>query len=95
MPISLTDSDVKTVTGTSATFDTTMVPGAQYVLASDVGAWFTIASSPTAVAATDGNHYIAPGTTRRIAAKGTANKVAIIRSAVDGSASLSLEQGVA
>lgn len=76
------------VTSTSAQFSTTMVSGCTYELTSSARAWIKIAANPTAEADTTGNLLIAPDTPTRIAAQGSANKVAIIRDTADGDATL-------
>lgn len=95
MPLSTVSSDVKQVTGSSVTFDTTLVHGAQYILRGEVDLWYRISATPDAAAAnTDENHYLPKGATALIAAYGTANRVTAIRASADGYASLSLVQGV-
>jgi hypothetical protein len=96
MAVSTTESDSKPITGTSVTFDYTLVPGAQYRLSGDTNLWYRISSGATAaVVGADENHYLAAGAVAAISAKGSANRVTAIKNtgASDGNASLSLVQG--
>lgn len=93
LPFSTPTSDAKSITGTSVTFDTTMVSGQQYILRGDTDLWYRISSTPSAAqVATDENHFLAKGQTGLIACSGANNKVTAIKNtgAADGAASLSL-----
>lgn len=76
------------VAAASAQFATTMAEGQVYILTSTTAAWALVAANPTAVARTTGNIYIPPNVPIEIVAQGTALKVALIRDAADGHASL-------
>ena len=94
LPLSTVSSDVKQVTNTSVTFDTTMTSGQQYILRGTTDLWYRISATPTAAQAnTDENHFLAKGQTALIARQGTFSKVTAIRDSADGYASLSLVQG--
>jgi hypothetical protein len=86
-------SDHNTVTIASQQLATTMVLGVQYMFTSTVACWINLGSNPTAVADTDGNHYIAAATPTPLCADGLATKVAVIRDSVDGKCCLSAMGG--
>lgn len=88
IPLAFKTSAVSTVTASSQQFATTMASGVQYVLRSSTNCWWRADSSnPTAAATTAQNHFLAAGQSALIS--GAGNKVAIIRDAADGVASLS------
>lgn len=89
IPITFSTSAYSTVTSASAQFATTMIKGVQYVLRADTDLWWRADSAnPTAAANTALNHFLAKGQTAFIAGSGF--KVAVIRDAADGDASLSV-----
>lgn len=71
----------------SAQFTKTMIEGHQYVLMSTTAAWAAFGANPTASKAA-GSVYLPPNVPIVIMCRGTATKVAVIRDAADGSASL-------
>lgn len=89
MPTTLDNSDVRAVGVASALFDTTLVQGMQYVLSSNTNCWFKVTDSGGSASVGDGSHYLAAGQRAPISRKGSNNRVAIIRDAADGNASLS------
>jgi hypothetical protein len=95
MPLSTPNSDVKSITNASVTFDTVMVPGVQYLLSTTTGLWYRISSNSAAAQTnTDANHYVGKDGRAFVAASGAANRITAIRDAVDGYASLSELVGV-
>lgn len=93
MPISCVDAELVNVTSSSIAFDTVMQSGVQYVVTCTVDCYVKVAASPTASAA-DGNPMFPAGVPIPVAAKGAANKVAIIRASSDGVATLIRLEGV-
>jgi hypothetical protein len=89
MPLTLDNSDVRTVVTASGLFDTTLVPGMQYILSTTTDCWFKVTTGAGSASAADGSHFLAAGQRSVVAAKGANNRVAIIRDAADGNASLS------
>lgn len=80
-----------TVTSTSAQFDVTLDAGKRYVILSSTAAWVLFhATAATAVLRTAGNHYVAPNVPFEFFCQVGITKVAIVRDAADGHASLSL-----
>lgn len=81
-------SVVRTVTASSATFSTTMAVGEVYLLCSSVACWIAQGAAPTA-AKSDGSTHVGAGVPVLII--GTAGaKLAVLRDAADGNASLTL-----
>lgn len=80
----------QTVTNASAQFTLTLVDGQLYRLCSSTAAWIKFGANPTATIAGANCHFITPNYPTTILVNGTGQKVAIIRDAVDGNASLSL-----
>lgn len=81
-------SDVSTVTATSAQFDTivAMAPGQFFAFVSNTACWIKQAANPTASAA-DGSMFVPAGVVVMI--DGTNGiKLAVVRDAADGKASL-------
>lgn len=83
----LTTSDANTVTAASQQL-AAMQPGSSYRLVSTTNAWVRFGANPTAVAATDNNHYLPANVPLDIKCEGAAILVAIIRDTVDGSCTL-------
>lgn len=80
-------TDVKAVGSASTLFDLTLENGRTYVLTTTTASWVAQGSAPTAVAGTDGNFYLPANVQLRVDGACGA-KLAIIRAAADGFASL-------
>lgn len=90
MPLTLDNSDSRTVVTASNLFDTVLVQGMQYVLSTTTDCWFKVTTDAgSAAVGADGSHYLAAGQRAPIAKKGANDRVAIIRNSADGTASLS------
>ncbi len=77
-------------TVTIASAQLTMVAGYTYRLVSTTASWIKFGSNPTAVASAADNHFLPANVPIDIVCQAGALKVAIIRDAADGNASLSL-----
>lgn len=77
-------------TVTAASAQLTMVAGYAYRLVSSTACWVKFGANPTAVASATDNHFLPANQVLDIVCQAGALKVAIIRDAADGNASLSL-----
>lgn len=77
------------VASASAQFTNACTEGAKYVIVSTTACWAKFGADPTAVGRAAGNHYIPPNVPIEIVASMPSMKVALIRDAADGHASLS------
>jgi hypothetical protein len=86
VPVTAT-SDRKTVTSTSAQFDTTMAAGEFYVFTTTVAAYIKQGANPVTATAADASVLIGPGQSCLIDG-GIAAKLAVLRATEDGEATL-------
>ena len=95
-PISTTTSDYNTVTSSSQKL-VAMIPGAQYILRSDIALWYVVGPATSVVAsAADGCHYLPAGATALLAVDGADDTVAVLRvGSSDGVCTLSRLREVA
>jgi hypothetical protein len=94
MPALISTATATSSTVTAVSAQLTMVAGYRYRLVSSTNAWIKFGSNPTAVASASDNHFLPAGQSLDIVCQAGALKVAIIRDAADGNASLSLAMDV-
>lgn len=96
MPIKIIQSQVLTVSGSSAKFTNPMATGQQYRFTATTDCWVKVgATGDSAAAATAGNHFVAKGQWLPLSGDKAAEQyVHAIQASAGGYATLSLIEGI-